>query len=68
MQTAKVLASTATHKIESWQKRSPFIILILASIVGAATGLLGSFFIFALIIQLATVNSSHSMLSMPHPI
>ncbi|WP_455595567.1 H(+)/Cl(-) exchange transporter ClcA [Acinetobacter pecorum] len=44
MQTAKVLASTATHKIESWQKRSPFIILILASIVGAATGLLGSLF------------------------
>lgn len=44
MHTARELASTATQKIESWQNRSPFIILILASIVGTATGLLGSLF------------------------
>nr|WP_297306539.1 H(+)/Cl(-) exchange transporter ClcA [uncultured Flavobacterium sp.] len=31
-------------KIISWQKRSPFLILILAAIVGAFTGLLGSLF------------------------
>lgn len=33
-----------TTKIMSWQKRSPFLILILAAIVGALTGLIGSLF------------------------
>lgn len=33
-----------TKKMISWQKRSPFLILILASIVGVLTGLVGSLF------------------------
>ena len=33
-----------TEKIISWQKRSPFLILILAAVVGAFTGLIGSLF------------------------
>jgi len=36
--------ASLTKKIISWQKRSPFIILILAGIVGALTGLVGSLF------------------------
>lgn len=32
------------NKIKDWQKRSPFIILILATLVGAITGLIGSLF------------------------
>lgn len=38
------ITGNLAHTIEGWQKRSPFIILILASVVGAATGLLGSLF------------------------
>jgi len=36
--------SAITKKILSWQDRSPFLILILAGIVGAFTGLIGSVF------------------------
>lgn len=38
------IAGNLTHTIEGWQNRSPFILIILASIVGALTGLLGSLF------------------------
>jgi chloride channel protein, CIC family len=44
MHNSKKVAMYAVKKIDSWQTRSPFIILILASIVGALTGLLGSLF------------------------
>ncbi|WOE31212.1 MULTISPECIES: H(+)/Cl(-) exchange transporter ClcA [unclassified Acinetobacter] len=44
MQKSNTIALTIAKKINRWQKRSPFIILFLACIVGAFTGLLGSLF------------------------
>ena len=44
MHNSKEIAMYASKKIESWQNRSPFIILFLASLVGAFTGVLGSLF------------------------
>lgn len=38
------MISLITRKILSWQKRAPFLILVLAAVVGAFTGLIGSLF------------------------
>lgn len=48
MQIDSKIISSITKKIISWQKRSPFLIIILASLVGAITGLIGSLFQLAL--------------------
>lgn len=44
MQNGKKITHQVINKIERWQERSPFLILILAAIVGTFTGLLGSCF------------------------
>jgi len=44
MSTPKTTVHYVEDKINSWQTRSPFIILFLASLVGVATGLIGSLF------------------------
>lgn len=44
MRNSKKVAVYIARKVDQWQKRSPFIILFLAGIVGAFTGLLGSLF------------------------
>lgn len=44
----KSLSATVFQNIEALQSRSPFIIIILACLVGAITGLIGSFFQLAI--------------------
>lgn len=48
MHNSKKFTLYAIRKIESWQKRSPLLILILAAVVGAFTGFLGSLFQIAI--------------------